>query len=221
MPIFGYGGYTETRTGVGFDVLSTKLNTPEFGGRIQLPAATGELAFTYHYRQVATGNIDFFNAPESPEHRFGIDGKWDLKIGLWVEATWVHATRDLGVLTNQHLVNLGVDYTFGLGNGLNLGMEQFLLSFDRQAFAYANSVVLTAFSTSYPLGLFDNLQALFYLDWTNDSLYSTIRWQRSFSRWTLNVLAFWNPENAQLPQQQGLQNLFGGKGIQLLAIYNY
>ena len=205
----------------GFDALPTKRKTPEFGGRVQLPTGAGETAFTYHYRQAVSIITDITPEIESPEHRFGIDGKWDLEIGLWAEATWIHATTDLGILTNQHLVNLGADYTFGLGNGLNLGIEHFILAFDREAFAFENRVSLTALSASYPLGLFDNLQALLYFDWTNENLYNTLQWQHSFSTWTLNVLAFWNPRNAPLPQQQDLQNLFGGKGIQLLAIYNY
>ena len=205
----------------GFDALPSKRRSPEFGGRFQFPTGVGETAFTYHHRQAAINNNEVFGGISSPEHRFGLDGKWDIGIGLWAEATWIHTTRDLGILTNQHLFNIGADYTFGIGNGVNLGLEQFLMTFDRKAFAFENAVAFTAVSASYPLGLFDNLQALLYYDWTNRDLYNTLQWQRNFSAWTLNVLAFWNPKNTRLPQQQDLQNLFGGKGIQVLAVFNY
>lgn len=205
----------------GFDSVASNPKSPEFGGRFQFPTQHGEAALTYHYRKAAVTEAGNFEFADTPEHRFGIDGKWDVGIGLWVEATWIHKTRNVGVLTNQNLFNLGADYTFGIGSGLNVIAEQLLIAYDEQAFAFENTSTLTAVSASYPLGLFDNLSAILYYDWTADKIYNTLQLQHSFARWTLNILAFWNPKDSQLPQQQATQNLFGGKGIQLLAVYNH
>ncbi|MCB0853349.1 MAG: hypothetical protein KDD63_14085, partial [Bacteroidetes bacterium] len=80
---------------------------------------------------------------------------------------------------------------------------------------------LTAFTASYPLGLFDQVNAILYYDWTNENVYNLLRWQHSFAKLTFNVLAFWNPTDSQLPQQQFSENLFGGKGIQILLVFNH
>ncbi len=205
----------------GFDFAPTARRTPEFGGRFQFPTPGGEAAVTYHHRTAGISTLGNFEFADTPEHRMGLDGKWDLKIGLWVEATWVHKTRNLGIFTNQNLINVGMDYTFGIGNGVNVIVEQLVLTFDEKAFAFENTFTLSALSASYPLGLFDNLSAITYYDWTNKNLYNTLRWQHSFSAWTLNVLAFWNPKDAQLPQQQFTENLFGGRGLQVLAVFNH
>jgi len=205
----------------GFDRVPSNNKALEFGGRFQFPTARGEAALTYHYREAAVSELGNFAFDHIPEHRFGIDGKWDVGIGLWTEATWIHKTQDVGILTNQNLINLGADYTFGIGSGLNVVAEQLLISFDEQAFTFENTSTLTALSASYPLGLFDNLTMIAYYDWTDENLYNTLQWQHSFAKWTLNILAFWNPKDRQLPQQQATQNLFGGKGIQLLAVYNH
>ncbi|GJM33354.1 MAG: hypothetical protein DHS20C18_23550 [Saprospiraceae bacterium] len=205
----------------GFDSVPSNKKSLEFGGRFQFPTKKGEAAVTYHYREAAVAELGIFDFENTPEHRIGIDGKWDLEVGLWLEATWIHKTRNIGILTNQNLINIGTDYTFGIGNGLNVIAEQLLISVDEKAFAFKNTSTLTALSVSYPLGLFDDLSAIIYFDWTNEKLYNILQWKHSFSRWTLNVLAFWNPKNSQLPQQQFTENLFGGKGIQILGVYNH
>lgn len=205
----------------GFDRAPSNSKVPEFGGRIQFPTPKGEAAFTYHHREADISELNMFTLDNSPEHRFGIDGKWDVKVGIWVEATWIHKTRDLGLLTNQHMLNLGMDYTFGIGNGLTVIAEQLVIAAHEDPFVFENTGTLTAVSSSYPLGLFDNMSAIFYYDWTNDALYNFLQYRHSFTTWSLNVIGFWNPQNSQLPQQQNIENLFGGKGIQFLAVFNH
>lgn len=202
----------------GFDITTTARRHPEFGGRIQWPTQRGEAAVSYHYRAAAVGPAEPVRVPE---HRFGIDSKWDIGIGLWVEGSWVHKTRPVGILTNRTMVTLGSDYTFGIGTGLNVILEQLLFALDEKAFAFTDPYWLTALAISYPLGLFDQLSGILYADWRNSNLYTTLQWRHTFTDWTLNILAFWNPRNAQLPQQGQLDNLFGGRGIQVLAIYHH
>ncbi|MCB0836892.1 MAG: hypothetical protein KDE26_11845 [Bacteroidetes bacterium] len=205
----------------GFDIAPSATKIPEFGGRFQFPTKNGEAAVTYHHRNAKVSELGQFTFNNTPEHRFGIDGKWDLKVGLWVEATWVHTTQNIGLLTNQHLINLGTDYTFSIGSGLTVIAEQLVYTFDEKPFQFKNTATLTAFTASYPLGLFDQVNAILYYDWTNENVYNLLRWQHSFAKLTFNVLAFWNPTDSQLPQQQFSENLFGGKGIQILLVFNH
>lgn len=205
----------------GFDITAPVKEIPEFGGRFQFPVKNGEMGLTYHFRKADISNLGNPEWVETPENRFGFDAKWDIKIGLWVEASWIRNSQNIGFLTNQHLFNVGMDYTFGLGNGLNVIAEQLIISYDETAFGFSDPRTLTAISASYPLGLFDNLSAILYYDWTGQSLYNFFQWQHQFATWTLNVMAFWNPENTQLPQQGQAENLLGGKGIQVLAVYNH
>lgn len=205
----------------GFDSAPSNKEIPEFGGRFQFPTGKGEAAFTYHHREVDVSELGNFGFDNTPEHRMGIDGKWDVGIGLWTEITWIHKTKEVGVLTNQHLINLGLDYTFGIGSGLNVVAEQLLIAFDEKPFEFKNTTTLTAVSASYPVAMFDNISAIFYYDWSGEKLYNTLQWSHNFSTITLNLLAFWNPTDSQLPQQQFTENLFGGKGIQLLVVFNH
>jgi len=50
-----------------------------------------------------------------PEHRLGLDAKFDIEIGLWFEAVQISKTKKIGLITNQSLLNIGADYTFRLG----------------------------------------------------------------------------------------------------------
>lgn len=205
----------------GFDLVPSDHKIPEFGGRFQFPTKAGEAGLTYHYRQSDVSSLGLLDNKSIPEHRIDIDGKWDVTVGLWVEATWIHKTENIGFFTNQNLFNIGIDYTFPVGSGINVIAEQLLIAYDEKAFNFNHTSTLTALSASYPLGLFDNLSAIIYYDWTNEKVYNTIQLQHQFAAWTLNVLAFWNPRDANLPQQGETQNLLGGKGIQLLAVYKY
>lgn len=207
----------------GFDVTASVKDIPEIGGRFQFPVKKGEMGLTYHYRKADITKHSFSNPEltETLENRFGIDGKWDVGVGLWVEATWIHNSHYIGTLTNQHLINVGTDYTFGIGNGLNVIAEQLVIAYDEKAFGFKDPNTLTAISANYPIAMFDNLSAIIYYDWTNEKIYNLLQWQHDFPKWTLNVLAFWNPKNGQLPQQGQAENLQAGKGIQILAVYNH
>ncbi len=116
---------------------------------------------------------------------------------------------------------MGTDYTFGLGNGLNLVAEQLIISLDEKAFAFDNISTLTGISASYPTGLFDNLSAVMYYDWTGNNLYSTINWQRDYNKFSVYVMAFSNPVSGASVQQNDLVNPLAGRGLQVMLVYNH
>ena len=207
----------------GWESIQTYEQYPEFGGRIQYPVPRGEVALSYHHRTADSRGIgaELLEHAKIPEDRIGLDGKWDITVGFWLEGSWTHKHKDVGIFTNQTLLNAGVDYTFGIGNGLNVVGEQLMISSDETAFAFINPSTLTGTSISYPTGMFANTSAVFYYDWTNNDLYSTLNWQRDYKKFTLYVMAFVNPSNGQSLQQNDLVNPLAGKGIQLLLVYNH
>lgn len=207
----------------GWELTQTYKKRPELGGRVQVPIPSGEIGLTYHHRTADSRNlgIDSLSFMQIPEHRIGLDAKWDWVVGLWIEASWIHKQQDLGFLTNQALFNLGTDYTFGLGNGLTVVAEQLIIAYDQSPFAFEQPRAFSVVSMSYPMGLFDNVSTVLYYDWSSNSLFSFLNWQRSFDHITLYALAYWNPTSSQLPQQNDLVNPFSGKGIQIMLVYNH
>lgn len=217
--LWGLWGNEETR---GFDVVSTYQQHPEFGGRIQYPTPRGEIALSYHHRTANSRGLTFVPSIEQiPENRIGLDGKWDVKIGLWFEASYIHKSRDVGNLTNQALLNVGADYTFGIGNGLNVVMEHLISSFDQKAFELKNTAHITAVSLSYPLGLWDNLNAFTYFNWPTEEFTYFLNYEHQFKKITGYLMASYNPKNQQGIQQNELVNQFSGPGIRVMLVYNY
>jgi hypothetical protein len=203
----------------GWETRPTADDTPEFGGRFQAPLFTGEVAATVHFRRTAA--VSDPAAPASGESRFAIDGKWDLGVGLWVEASSVHQDETGAVAPWQRALTLGIDYTFQLGNGLYLLAEQFLSQGAASLLGRGEgSLSFAALVARYPLGLLDTLSTIIYYDWRNRQAYCFSSWQRTTDRWQFHVMVFWNPRQAQIFQAQAGNNLFGGKGFQLMAVCN-
>ncbi|MEM7369579.1 MAG: hypothetical protein AAF587_13330 [Bacteroidota bacterium] len=207
----------------GWELIGTDKKRPELGGRVQVPISSGELGLTYHHRMADPRllSIDTLGIIQIPEHRIGFDVKWDWVVGLWAEASWIQKQQGLGLVPSQALFNLGTDYTFGLGNGLTVVAEQLIIAYDQRPFAFEQPSTLSVVSMTYPLGLFDNISSVLYYDWSSNSLFSFLNWQRSFDHITLYALAYWNPTSTQLPQQNDLVNPFSGKGIQIMLVYNH
>lgn len=206
----------------GWEQLPTNNALPEFGGRIQLPIPFGETGLSFHHRIADSRNtalpIPSFDKIE--ENRLGLDVRLDWIIGTWFEASWVAQNEALGIFKNQEVFNLGCDYTFGIGNGLNLVFEQLLVAYDANAFALNDPVSFSMLALSYPLGLFDNINAIAYYDWSNKNAYNFINYQKQFGNLSLFLMAYWNPDNYAIPTQSGT-NLFGGKGAQLMLVWNH
>lgn len=207
----------------GWDFAGTHQGIPEFGGRIQTPIPAGEAAISYHHRVSDTRGVN----PAIPEfakvqeNRIGFDVKVDLVVGAWLEGSWVNSNENLDMFTNQEILSAGVDYTFGVGNGIYVIFEQLLASYDEKAFTFLNTTNYSLLSVSYPLGLFSNIQGIVYFDWDNTSLYNFINLQRDFRNFSLYLMAYWNPEDYRIPTQKIEQNLYAGRGIQIMFVLNH
>ena len=228
---WGLYGNDERR---GWDLAPSDKKTPEFGGRLQVPLFKGELAATYHHRKAAIDGLTPVMAPvmapppESPlpvppvlEDRFGLDGKWDLGVGVWFEGTLTHQRTTLLPLPYQRALTVGMDYTFGLGNGLNVVAEHFRLASSLRAFGRGDGLSLSALLLRYPLGLLDDVSGIFYYDWKNRNVYRFVSWKRTTNALSFSVILFWNPKELLVFKGQPGSASFAGTGFQLLLVYNF
>ncbi len=207
----------------GWEVTSTYEQIPEFGGRFQHPVPKGELAVTYHHRSTDSRNlgVDSLAKINNPENRIGLDGKWDLGVGVWFEASHSFKDQNIGIFTNQTLINIGMDYTFGVGNGINVIGEHLITSFDEKALQFTKPLHITALTASYPIGMFDNLSTVLYYDYQSQSVLTFLNYQRSLKLFTLYVMLYLNPDDQGQIQENDLINNFNGQGVQVMVVYNF
>jgi hypothetical protein len=220
--IWGLYGNTDLK---GWEFYQTVKDVPEFGGRFQVPILNGEFGLTYHHRRI---KFDTFTFPimskighEAEENRIALDGKWNLELGFWFEYTLTHQNTDLLIYDWRSAFTVGSDYTFDIGNGLTILGEYFQLENSEEAFKSGQSIKFTAGSFNYPIGLLDRVEGILYYDWENDSFYRFFNWRRTYDHWSFHLMVFWNPDQYQLYQSQAGNNLFTGKGFQLMAVFNH
>jgi hypothetical protein len=218
--LWGLYGNNNTK---GWEVIPTRKNVPEAGGRLQVPAGSGEAALTYHYRtadsrQLPEAEIQF---ERIPENRLGFDARFDNIIGYWFEATWKNLGKQMGLLTNQEIFNIGADYTFNVGNGLTVICEQLLAASGEKPFEFNENATFSLLNASYPIGMFDRLNYIVYFDWENSSAYNFLNWQKQFNHFTLYMIGYINPKKYNVPLQHSSEITFAGKGLQLLFVFNH
>lgn len=206
----------------GYDAVETNKDIPEFGGRFQYPVPKGELAASYHHRTADASAIfgeGEFN--KIPEDRFSLDGKWDVTVGLWFEAVHIHKAKNVDMLTNQSLFNLGMDYTFGLGSGLNVVGEHMLMTNDNKAFGFENTANITASTVSYPITLFSRISAVAYYSWNTEDFSFFLNYERQFRKTTAYVMLYYNPDMPQDIRENELVNSFPGPGLRVMWVFNH
>ena len=225
-----YKYHTQKNTGVwlwglygnddpkGHEIRATAEEDPEIGGRIQYPFLNGEMAVTVHTRMVDGRPL---SGADFSEKRIALDGQWDLGIGLWFESVFQHQNGPLSGLNWIKLISVGGDYTFAIGNGLYVLGEHMLSVLSEDALGWEDETHISAFSANYPVGIADQLSASIYYDWENRDWYNFLTWQRQYDSWGFYWMGFSNPDSDPINQNQNEQNLFAGKGMQLLVVFNH
>jgi hypothetical protein len=219
--VWGLYGNPDAR---GFEVVPVNKRIPEFGGRMQVPLPLGEAAFSYHHRTADNRGMFIFGEQmyeKIPEDRFGFDAKWDLVTGIWLEGSWTRKRKDLGLFTNQEILNAGIDYTFGLGSGLYTAYEHLLLSYDAKAFRFAETTSFSLLTLNYNMSLFDKISAIVYYNWSNKTVYNFLSWQKQLNKIVLYLMGYVNPVDYQLPAQTSSGNSYSGTGFQIMFVYNH
>ena len=222
--IWLWGLYGDSGT-KGWEFAPTDDKKPEYGGRLQLPVGEGEAGISYHHRTADLSPLVRFVAEGSkltvPEDRLGLDGKWDVGIGVWFEAVLIHQNPGLAGKEYQRQWTIGADYTFSVGNGLYVATEYFGTEFPAGPLLSANGSGLSGLSMNYPVDIVNQLSVIVYRDWSRRQWYRIINWQRTYDNWSIYLLGFWNPSTFQVYQSQGGTNSFAGKGFQLMVVFNH
>ncbi len=206
----------------GWEYIGSERWRPEFGGRAQLPVPRGELAASYHHRRTQDTAISPFPVQvQMDEDRLGIDGKWDVGVGLWLEGTTMRQAVHRFADTDwwQWSATVGLDYTFGVGNGLAVVAEHMVVGSFTEGVESDEGRQFSALMVSYPLGLLDNLRGIVMYDWSNKDVYSHVGWQRTLDRWMFYFSAFWGPGGDTM--QNRVSNSSQGRGVQVMVGYNH
>jgi hypothetical protein len=155
------------------------------------------------------------------EDRIGLDGKWDLGVGVWFEGALVHQKTPFLPLAYQRALTLGLDYTFALGRGLTAIAEHFRIASSSRAFAPGDGLSFTALLLRYPLGILDEVSGIFYYDWKNHGVYRFLSWKHTTDALSFSAIVFWNPAELLVFQGQPGSGSFSGTGLELLLAYHF
>ncbi|MPM74843.1 hypothetical protein SDC9_121832 [bioreactor metagenome] len=212
----------------GYELYGSALWKPEVGGRFESPIGPGEIGLGFHHRTLVPDN-NLYHLPmsdvEMKENRIGVNGKWDLEVGLWFESSISFIDEnDVNIFGKTDMLNVGMDYTLPIGNGLGVTFEYFRYHTGNKLFTGDLSAQVLGGMLNYPVSLMDNLSGmLFYLPVGNKSMWlNYLSWSRNYDNLSLYAIAFWNPVNYNFPALQAQnRNLFAGKGLQLMVSYNF
>jgi hypothetical protein len=219
--LWGLYGNDKTK---GWETVPSNKSRPELGGRFQFPALKGEIGTSFHNREV-----DFRNDTSAiirqfglvNENKIGIDGRWDFLTGLWFEGVIIHQDIKKQYFPWTKQLNLGIDYTFGIGHGLYMVHEFFITDVSKEPFSSGQNVSFSALSARYPIGLTDQIMVMVYHDWVNNDWYRFINWGRQYDKISLHLIFFWNPDKFQIYQNMQENMLFTGAGLQFMFVYNH
>lgn len=209
----------------GYELIGSATWIPEFGGRVEMPVGPGELALSTHFRKADIYTI-IPMAPEKTyvnEKRIGLDGKWDVGIGLWFESSisiFDKTSYPLSVFNDMW--NVGTDYTVPVGSGLGVTLEYFRYHVGTKIWSEGQSANILGTMFTYPISILDNVSAMVFYVKEADKLFNYVSYSRTYDKWSFYAIGFWNPEiNLPIGGQMNGKNLFMGKGVQLMVNYYF
>jgi len=209
----------------GREVFGSVEDEPEYGGRVQLPVPSGELALSYHHRSFQVSVGPMIDMPEFlltvGEDRFALDGKWDVVVGAWFETDFTHYDNRFLPYSWQRAVNVGIDYTFGVGNGITATTEYFGVRLADGFWSNGDGVDMSALSLMYPWDLVNNVSTVVYYNWDSEDWYRLVDWQQLYDNWNIHVIGYWNPDQYSITELTTGAGAYSGTGLQLLLVYNH
>jgi hypothetical protein len=213
--LWGLFGNDEAK---GYGLFPTAPERPEFGGRVQLPVPKGEVGISSHVRRV---RAQLITEAEFLEKRIGLDGRWDVGVGLWFELVGQQWENDDLPFEFTKMITLGLDYTIGIGNGIYAVVEHADNTVSEQWWGRDEDNQISAYSLSYPVSMFDTVIGYGFYDWENRNYYQYVGWQRTYDRWIINPSLFWYPEDGSTDLGREQNYLGSGYGVQIIIIYNH
>jgi hypothetical protein len=209
----------------GWETLPSYEREIEYGGRIQMPVRAGEMGLSYHHRRVnpedSLFGVQYPARDKFSEQRIGLDGKWDIVVGLWLEGVVNRQDLDVPEPRYQKILTVGTDYTFDIGNGPHLLLEQFVRIETKDLFGSGESQSISAMSVDYPLSFLDTVLAIIYYDWEFDEWSGFLTWRRTYDQWQVHLSAFRNPDWASITQDTATSSSFRGNGVQVMLVFNH
>ena len=211
----------------GYELTSTYAWRPEFGGRFEIPVGPGEMAISTHFRKIEPPTLSMSPVkPIGDESRIGLDGKWDLGIGLWFESSVTYTDTQNNncplLYKMQDMWNIGADYTFPIKNGLGATVEYFRYHAGNQFLISGNAFNALGAMLTYPISMLDNLSGMVYYLPDQNKWMNYLSWGRTYDNLNIYVIGYWNPDNIQLVSAQSQsRNMFAGKGMQIMLNYSF
>lgn len=206
----------------GFELVATKHDTPEAGGRIQYPVERGELGFSFHRR--TTERLGFSGASignDLHERRLALDGKWDLGPGLWYEYVLIDQGAGAKVKNNWlNLLTLGVDYTVAVGNGVHVLGEHLVSAFSDKAIQWDQRTQTSALQLSYPVDILDAISLISIYSWSSGQYFHYFRWDRTYDNFVLGAGVFLSSDQTAINSDLA-STAFSGNGIQVMIVFNH
>ncbi len=190
-----------------------------------MPVPRGEVALSFN-RRIADYKALYPPFPDPgdqfyPEEKIGLDGKLDLGVGLSAEFVLKHNDPDNGIIKEwETQLNVGLDYTFNIGNGVSLSTEYFRYNNRADWEDKGTDNNYSVLAVNYPVNLLNTVSAMVYYNWDQKEWFRFISIQRKYDFWSFYLIAFWNPDKFDLYGPSSGRNLFAGKGIQLMAVIN-
>lgn len=168
----------------------------EYGGRWQYPFKETESAVTVHYKTLE-------NSDYESETKLGFDLRKDIVIGFWAE-TSMSVLHGQDKTSNSSLLTAGVDYTFSIGNGLYLLLENLFIS-DLGDDLLPDKAKSTALQVQYPLNIFDSVQSIVTYDWQSEGYNLFLSYARSYDYLSVLLNFYRNGEHKQYDYYDGIK----------------
>lgn len=197
----------------GFERFPSTEDDIEFGGRLQYPVLGGELAATAHTRTVDGNQLE---TDDFTETRFGLDGRWEKGVGMWFESVLQQQDSSEVPYEWMTMATVGIDYTFGIGNGLYLVLEHMLTGASKEPFGWDEDAQVSAYMLSYPIGIFDSVSAIGFYNWELEEYSQHLSWQRAYDNLVIDASLFRYPDLNEAESQTQQRAGYGG---QLMLIY--
>lgn len=205
---------------IGWEVFPDKQGAPEIGGRLTLPIGGGQAGLTTSWRK--TDLSDYLpSLSEMNEWKIGLDGFWDVGIGLWFESVYKLQLADDPYLRDQVQAVVGADYTIWVGNGIHVLAEHMLLKPLSSFFADETELQFTSLMMNYSPTIIDQISLMFYMDWENEQPLAYLSWGQTYDTFRFTLGAFYTDTNRSQDSDASLNSDFSGKGLQLTVAYNH
>lgn len=191
----------------------TPEDEPEWGMRYQMLALGGEVATTYHRRQVEEVGA---GGEQGQEDRLGLDAVWDVGVGLWLEGyiSRMRFENDDNLWDRQAMA--GVDYT--LESGTRILGEHSVRYLGEDADGGERVANLSAFHLEHPVNLLDQLQVTVFFDWLDDEPSVSLTWLRSYDEFQVELKVFQGNEEKAVDRARFHERR---SGIQARITYFY